>query len=71
MFDAVHHVQLAMPRGGEATARVFFAGVLGMTEVAKPPVLAAQLAGRHHPLEPQCGRSTPPRTPATTIRWIP
>jgi catechol 2,3-dioxygenase-like lactoylglutathione lyase family enzyme len=42
MFDAVHHVQLAMPRGGEAAARVFFVDVLGMTEVDKPPVLAAR-----------------------------
>lgn len=37
---AVHHVQLAMPRGQEDVARQFFAGVLGMQEVAKPPVLA-------------------------------
>lgn len=34
------HVQLAMPAGGEAEARRFYAGVLGLTEVAKPPSLA-------------------------------
>ncbi len=34
------HVQLAMPPGGEEVARRFYAGVLGMTEVAKPPSLA-------------------------------
>src|SRR5581483_7348771 len=34
------HVQLAMPPGGEAEARRFYAGVLGMAEVAKPPALA-------------------------------
>lgn len=39
---AVHHVQLAMPAGGEDEARGFFVGVLGMTEVPKPPVLAAR-----------------------------
>lgn len=33
------HVQLAMPRGAEAEARAFYAGVLGMTEVPKPPRL--------------------------------
>jgi catechol 2,3-dioxygenase-like lactoylglutathione lyase family enzyme len=36
------HVQLAMPEGGEEQARRFYAGVLGMTERAKPPPLAAR-----------------------------
>lgn len=36
------HVQLAMPAGGEDRARAFYVGVLGMTEVPKPPVLAAR-----------------------------
>lgn len=35
-------MQLAMPPGREGEARAFFAGVLGMTEVDKPPVLAAR-----------------------------
>lgn len=39
---AVHHVQLSMPVGGEDVARRFFMGVLRMTEVPKPPVLAAR-----------------------------
>ncbi len=30
------HVQLAMPEGREADARAFYAGVLGIPEVAKP-----------------------------------
>ena len=38
----LHHVQLAMPRGEEQTARDFFAGVLGMDEVPKPAALAAR-----------------------------
>jgi catechol 2,3-dioxygenase-like lactoylglutathione lyase family enzyme len=39
---ALHHVQLALPRGGEDACRAFYVGVLGLTEVAKPPVLAAR-----------------------------
>jgi catechol 2,3-dioxygenase-like lactoylglutathione lyase family enzyme len=35
----IDHVQVAMPPGGEERARAFYAGVLGMTEVSKPPVL--------------------------------
>jgi catechol 2,3-dioxygenase-like lactoylglutathione lyase family enzyme len=34
------HVQVAMPRGAEDEARAFYAGVLGLTEVPKPPHLA-------------------------------
>jgi catechol 2,3-dioxygenase-like lactoylglutathione lyase family enzyme len=39
---SIDHVQLAMPAGGEDLARSFYAGVLGLTEVPKPPVLAAR-----------------------------
>ena len=42
VFEGLHHAQLAMPRGEEAAARDFYAGVLGMTEVDKPPVLAVR-----------------------------
>jgi catechol 2,3-dioxygenase-like lactoylglutathione lyase family enzyme len=42
MITGVDHVQLAMPRGREDGARSFYAGLLGMTELAKPPVLAAR-----------------------------
>jgi catechol 2,3-dioxygenase-like lactoylglutathione lyase family enzyme len=42
VFEGLHHVQLAMPTGEEEVARAFFVGVLGMTEVEKPPVLAAR-----------------------------
>jgi catechol 2,3-dioxygenase-like lactoylglutathione lyase family enzyme len=34
------HVQLAMPAGGEAAARAFYSGVLGLTEELKPAKLA-------------------------------
>ncbi len=37
-----HHVQLAMPGGGEDQARAFYAGVLGLEEVAKPPELLSR-----------------------------
>lgn len=36
------HVQLAMPKGGEPEAVAFYVGLLGLTEVPKPPVLAAR-----------------------------
>jgi len=39
---AVDHVQLAMPAGGEEEARAFYAGLLGLPEVPKPPELAAR-----------------------------
>jgi catechol 2,3-dioxygenase-like lactoylglutathione lyase family enzyme len=32
----IHHVQLAMPSGGEDAARHFYGGVLGVGEVPKP-----------------------------------
>lgn len=38
----VHHVQVCCPVGGEQAARAFYAGVLGLTEVAKPPTLAGR-----------------------------
>jgi hypothetical protein len=40
VFEGLHHVQLAMPRGAEDVARGFFVGMLGMTEIAKPSALA-------------------------------
>jgi catechol 2,3-dioxygenase-like lactoylglutathione lyase family enzyme len=39
VFERLHHVQLAMPRGEESAARAFFVDVLGMIEVEKPPLL--------------------------------
>jgi catechol 2,3-dioxygenase-like lactoylglutathione lyase family enzyme len=36
------HVQVAIPAGGEAAARAFYGGLLGMTEVAKPESLASR-----------------------------
>ena len=35
-------MQLAMPLGGEAEAARFYEGLLGLTQVPKPPVLAAR-----------------------------
>jgi catechol 2,3-dioxygenase-like lactoylglutathione lyase family enzyme len=39
---ALHHVQLAMPRGREEEARAFYLTILGFVEVPKPPHLAAR-----------------------------
>ncbi|HVH13788.1 MAG TPA: VOC family protein [Longimicrobium sp.] len=39
---ALDHVQLAMPRGLEDQARSFYRDVLGLTEITKPPALAAR-----------------------------
>jgi catechol 2,3-dioxygenase-like lactoylglutathione lyase family enzyme len=38
----IDHVQLAMPRGGEAQARAFYHGILGIPEVPKPADKAAR-----------------------------
>ncbi|MFE0640331.1 VOC family protein [Streptomyces sp. NPDC058877] len=38
----LHHVQLALPPGEEEVCRRFYVDVLGMTEIQKPPVLAAR-----------------------------
>lgn len=39
---ALHHVQVSCPAGSDDALRAFYAGVLGMDEVEKPPVLAAR-----------------------------
>ena len=39
---ALDHIQLAMPAGEEARARDFYAGLLGLEEIAKPPELAGR-----------------------------
>lgn len=42
VIRALHHVQLAMPAGGEAAAEAFYAGLLGIPRVAKPAHLEAR-----------------------------
>jgi catechol 2,3-dioxygenase-like lactoylglutathione lyase family enzyme len=42
MITGFDHVQVAMPAGGEDAARTFYAGLLGMSELPKPPILAAR-----------------------------
>ncbi|MGA9278566.1 glyoxalase [Ilumatobacter sp.] len=39
---AIDHVQVAIPIGGEDEARRFYAGLLGLSEVPKPAVMAAR-----------------------------
>ncbi|HEY2473390.1 MAG TPA: VOC family protein [Candidatus Cybelea sp.] len=41
-FRAIDHVQLAVPRGGEEKARVFYVDLLGMEEIPKPPELLSR-----------------------------
>jgi catechol 2,3-dioxygenase-like lactoylglutathione lyase family enzyme len=42
MILGYDHVQLAMPAGGEATAREFYGDLLAMTEHEKPAALAVR-----------------------------
>ncbi|MBX7470246.1 MULTISPECIES: VOC family protein [unclassified Streptomyces] len=42
MLAAVDHVQLAAPPGSEPRLRTYYRDVLGMTEIPKPPPLAAR-----------------------------
>jgi catechol 2,3-dioxygenase-like lactoylglutathione lyase family enzyme len=42
MITGFDHVQVAMPAGREDAARAFYAGLLGMIELQKPPILAAR-----------------------------
>lgn len=42
MLTAIHHVQLAAPPGSEDRLRPYYVDALGMTEIPKPPALAAR-----------------------------
>lgn len=42
MITGYDHVQVAIPAGAEPAARAFYAGVLAMTEVPKPPALVGR-----------------------------
>ena len=42
MIIGFDHVQLAAPPGSEEQLRGYYVGILGMTELRKPPVLAAR-----------------------------
>ncbi|MCR6485673.1 glyoxalase [Amycolatopsis sp. OK19-0408] len=42
MTFGLHHVQLAIEAGSEDRCREFYVGVLGLTEVPKPPALAGR-----------------------------
>lgn len=41
-ISGIDHVQVAIPVGSEVTARAFYSALLDMTEVPKPPALAAR-----------------------------
>lgn len=40
MAGRIHHVQIAMPEGGEEDARQFYGAYLGFPEIPKPATLA-------------------------------
>ncbi|MEV1078460.1 glyoxalase [Streptomyces sp. NPDC050211] len=42
MITAVDHVQLTAPPGSEERLRSYYVDVLGLTEIPKPPALAAR-----------------------------
>ena len=42
LITDLHHVQLAIPVGGENAARAFYVDVLGLTEMDKPAALAGR-----------------------------
>ena len=39
---SIHHVQITIPLGGEGRARAFYSGILGFTEIEKPPEMAGR-----------------------------
>jgi catechol 2,3-dioxygenase-like lactoylglutathione lyase family enzyme len=41
-IQAIDHVQIAIPVGGEAVAHPFYGELLGLTQVPKPPAMAAR-----------------------------
>jgi catechol 2,3-dioxygenase-like lactoylglutathione lyase family enzyme len=41
-YQRLHHVQVAIRPGGEDECRRFWGGILGLTEVPKPPSLAVR-----------------------------
>lgn len=42
IHHGIHHVQIACPAGSEPACRAFYAGLLELAEVPKPPALAAR-----------------------------
>lgn len=42
MTLSLDHIQLAIPEDGEAEARIFWLGLIGLTEIEKPPALQAR-----------------------------
>lgn len=38
----IHHVQISCPAGSEDRLRTFYAGLLGLPEIPKPPALAVR-----------------------------
>ena len=61
MFQAIDHVQLAIPAGGEDLARQFWCGLLDFREIPKPDSLAKRGGAwfQHGPTQVHIGVETP------------
>ena len=61
MFEAIDHVQLAIPAGGEDEARQFWCDLLGFSELTKPESLAKRGGAwfENGPLQVHVGVETP------------
>jgi len=42
VLAGIDHVQVSVPAGAEDVARAYWSGLLGLTELPKPPALAAR-----------------------------
>lgn len=71
MLTAIDHVQLAAPPGSEDLLRPFYTDTLGMTEVPKPPALAANGAAGSRPAVLSTCTSASRRTSAPPRRPTP
>src|SRR5262245_43488802 len=61
MLESIDHVQVAMPAGEEAKARIFYEQLLGLPEQPKPPELAKRGGCwfESGPVKVHCGVETP------------
>ena len=65
-LPAIHHVQTAMPEGGEADARRFYGDLLGLREIETPEPMRARVWFQTGALQPHLGvdRNFAPATKA-------